>query len=443
MFDTLSDRLRGVFDALRGQPRITEEVLEKTLREIRMALLEADVHVGVVRALQDGVRTKASSEEVLKSLTPGQQVVKIVRDELEGLLGGSEAGRLSFNAQPPTVVLLVGLQGSGKTTTASKLGLWLKKAGKFPYLVPADVYRPAAIEQLVRIGTSAGLKVHAHDGAATPLAIATAALREARLRGYDPVIIDTAGRLHIDDALMDELAGLKTALDPSEILFVADAMTGQDAVRSAGEFHKALALTGVILTKMDGDARGGAALSIRHVTSVPIKFVGTGERPSEFEPFHPDRMVGRILGMGDLLGLIEKAEEAFDVSQGAELEAKLRKNQFTLQDFRDQLRTLQKMGPLSGVLGMLPGMGALKNVNLDDGAFKGVTALIDSMTPGERHRPEILSGSRKKRIAKGSGRSVQELNQLLKRFAQMRKMMKQVQAARGGGKGFRLPFLGG
>jgi signal recognition particle subunit SRP54 len=442
MFDTLSDRLRGVFDVLRGHPRITEEILEKTLREIRMALLEADVHVGVVRALQDGVRAKASSEQVLKSLTPGQQVVKIVRDELESLLGGSEAGRLSFKAQPPTVVLLVGLQGSGKTTTASKLGLWLKKAGKFPYLVPADVYRPAAIEQLVRIGTSAGLKVHAHDGSATPLEIATAALREARLRGYDPVVIDTAGRLHIDEALMDELAGLKAALDPSEILFVADAMTGQDAVRSAGEFHKALQLSGVILTKMDGDARGGAALSIRHVTSVPIKFVGTGERPSEFEPFHPDRMVGRILGMGDLLGLIEKAEEAIDVAQGLELEAKLRKNQFTLQDFRDQIRTLQKMGPLSGILGMLPGMGALKSVDLDDGAFKGVTALIDSMTPGERNRPEILGGSRKKRIAKGSGRSVQELNQLLKRFAQMRKVMKQVQAARGGGKGFRLPFLG-
>jgi signal recognition particle subunit SRP54 len=442
MFDTLSDRLRGVFDTLRGQPRITEEVLEKTLREIRMALLEADVHVGVVRALQDGVRAKASGEQVLKSLTPGQQVVKIVRDELEALLGGTEAGRLNFKAQPPTVLLLVGLQGSGKTTTAAKLGLWLKKAGKFPYLVPADVYRPAAIEQLVRIGTSAGLKVHTHDGGDPPLAIAAAALREARLRGYDPVLIDTAGRLHIDDALMDELQGLKASLQPSEILFVADAMTGQDAVRSAGEFHRALGLTGVILTKMDGDARGGAALSIRHVTSVPIKFVGTGERPSEFEPFHPDRMVGRILGMGDLLGLIEKAEEAVDVAQGLELEAKLRKNQFTLQDFRDQLRTLQKMGPLSGVLGMLPGMGALKNVDLDDGAFKGVTALIDSMTPGERNRPEILNGSRKKRVAKGSGRSVQELNQLLKRFAQMRKMMKQVQAARGSGKGFRLPFLG-
>jgi signal recognition particle subunit SRP54 len=442
MFDALSERLRGVFDTLRGQPRITEEVLEKTLREIRLALLEADVHVSVVRALLDGVKLKAVGEEVLKSLTPGQQVVKIVRDELEALLGAGDAARLQWKTKPPTVVLLVGLQGSGKTTSAAKLGLWLKKSGRFPYLVPVDVYRPAAIEQLVRVGASAGLKVHAHDGSESPLAIARRAVEEARLRGYDPVLIDTAGRLHIDDALMDELRGLKSELQPAEILFVADAMTGQDAVRSAGEFHKALELTGVILTKMDGDARGGAALSIRHVTSVPIKFVGTGERSSEFEPFHPDRLVGRILGMGDLLGLIEKAEEAVDVAQAAELEKKLRKNQFTLQDFRDQIRTIQKMGPLSGILGMLPGMGALKNVDLDDGAFKGVMALIDSMTPDERSRPEILNGSRKKRVAKGSGRSVQELNQLLKQFAQMKKMMKQVQAARAGGRGFRLPFLG-
>jgi signal recognition particle subunit SRP54 len=442
MFDTLSERLRGVFDALRGQTRITDEVLEKTLREIRLALLEADVQVGVVRALLEAVRAKATGEQVLKSLTPGQQVVKIVRDELEALLGGGEAARLQFRSQPPTVIFLVGLQGSGKTTTASKLGLWLKKSGKFPYLVPADVYRPAAIEQLVRVGTAAGLKVHTHDGSEKPLAIARTAVAEARRSGYDPVLIDTAGRLHIDEALMDELKGLKAALDPAEILFVADAMTGQDAVRSAAEFHKALSLTGVVLTKMDGDARGGAALSIRHVTSVPIKFIGTGERPAEFEPFHPDRMVGRILGMGDLLGLIEKAEETVDAAQAMELERKLRKNQFTLQDFRDQIRTLQKMGPLSGILGMLPGMGALKNAKIDDGAFKGVMALIDSMTPDERNRPEILSGSRKKRVAKGSGRSVPELNQLLKQFAQMKKMMKQLQAARGGGKGFKVPFLG-
>jgi signal recognition particle subunit SRP54 len=442
MFDALSQRLQGVFDALRGQPRITEEVLDKTLREIRLALLEADVHVGVVRALLDGVRARAKGEDVLKSLTPGQQVVKIVRDELATLLGTGETARLKFRSQPPTVIFLVGLQGSGKTTTTAKLGLWLKKAGKFPYLVPADVDRPAAIEQLVRVGTSVGLKVHDHDGSRRPLPIVREAVDEARRTGFDTVLVDTAGRLHIDEALMEELRGLKSALDPAEILFVADAMTGQDAVRSAGEFHKALDLTGVILSKMDGDARGGAALSIRHVTSVPIKFVGTGERPSEFDAFHPDRMVGRILGMGDLLGLIEKAEEAVDVAQAAELEKKLRKNQFTLQDFRDQMRTIQKMGPLSGILGMLPGMGALKDVNLDDGALKGVMALIDSMTPAERERPEILNGSRKKRVAKGSGRSVQEINQLLKQFAQMRKMMKQVQAARQGRKGFRLPFLG-
>ncbi|HEX4825696.1 MAG TPA: signal recognition particle protein [Candidatus Polarisedimenticolaceae bacterium] len=442
MFDALSERLQGVFDTLRGQTRITDEVLDKTLREIRMALLEADVHVGVVRALLDGVRAKAKDEEVAKSFTPGQQVVKIVRDELEALLGGPEAKQLQFRSQPPTVIFLVGLQGSGKTTTAAKLGLWLKKAGKYPYLVPADVDRPAAIEQLVRIGTAAGLKVHAHDGKRRPLPIAREALDEARLRGYDTVLVDTAGRLHIDAALMAELAELKTALSPQEILFVADAMTGQDAVKSAGEFHRALALTGVILTKMDGDARGGAALSIRHVTGLPIKFVGTGERPSEFDAFYPDRMVGRILGMGDILGLIEKAEEAVDLAQAKEMERKLRKNEFTLQDFRDQIRTLQKMGPLSGILGMLPGMGALKNADLDDGALKGVLALIDSMTPEERRRPEILNGSRKKRVSRGSGRPVQEINRLLKQFAQMRKVMKQVQAARSGRPGFKLPFLG-
>ena len=442
MFDALSDRLRGVLDALRGEPKITEEVLERTLREVRLALLEADVSVGVVRALLDGVRAKAIGGDVLKSLTPGQQVVGIVRDELEALLGTGEGARLKFASQPPTIVFLVGLQGSGKTTTAAKLGMWLKKAGRFPYLVPVDVYRPAAIEQLVRVGGAAGLKVYAHDGKDKPLAIARRALDEARNSGFDTVLVDTAGRLHIDASLMEELSELKAALSPHEILFVADAMTGQDAVRSASEFHKAVGVTGIVLTKMDGDARGGAALSIRHVTSVPIKFVGTGERPAEFEAFHPDRMVGRILGMGDILGLIERAEEAIDRDEAAALEKKLRKNTFTLQDFRDQIRTIQKMGPLSGILGMLPGMSALKNTDLDGEALKGVTALIDSMTPGERNRPEILNGSRKKRVARGSGRTVQELNQLLKQFAQMKKVMKQVQAARAGKRGFRLPLLG-
>ena len=442
MFDALSDRLRGVLDALRGEPKITEEILEKALREVRLALLEADVNVGVVRALLEGVRAKAVGADVLKSLTPGQQVVGIVRDELEALLGTGEGAKLKFASQPPTIIFLVGLQGSGKTTTAAKLGLFLKKAGRFPFLVPVDVHRPAAIEQLQRVGGAAGLKVHASDASDRPLAIARRALDEARRSGFDTVLVDTAGRLHVDASLMDELSELKAALAPHEILFVADAMTGQDAVRSASEFHRAVGLTGIVLSKMDGDARGGAALSIRHVTSVPIKFVGVGERASELEAFHPDRMVGRILGMGDILGLIERAEEAIDVEEAAALEKKIRKNTFTLQDFRDQIRTLQKMGPLSGILGMLPGMSALKNVDVDGDALKGVTSLIDSMTPKERERPEILNGSRKKRVARGSGRTVQELNQLLKQFAQMKKVMKQVQAARSGKRGFRFPMFG-
>jgi signal recognition particle subunit SRP54 len=442
MFDALSDRLRGVLDALRGEPKITEEVLDKTLREIRRALLEADVNVGVVKALLDGVRAKALGGDVLKSLTPGQQVVGIVRDELQALLGEGETNKIKFASQPPTIIFLVGLQGSGKTTTAAKLGLWLKKSGRFPYLVPVDVYRPAAIEQLQRVGGAAGLKVHASDASATPLAIARTALDEARRSGFDTVLVDTAGRLHVDAELMDELSGLKAALAPHEVLFVADAMTGQDAVRSASEFHKAVGLTGIVLSKMDGDARGGAALSIRHVTSVPIKFVGTGERASELDAFHPDRMVGRILGMGDILGLIERAEEAIDRDEAEALEKKLRRNTFTLQDFRDQIRTIQKMGPLSGILGMLPGMSALKNVDVDGKALTGVSSLIDSMTPAERERPEILNGSRKKRVARGSGRTVQELNQLLKQFAQMKKVMKQVQAAKAGKRGFRFPVFG-
>ena len=442
MFDNLSERLQGIFRKLGGQGRISEPVLEASLREIRMALLEADVHVGVARSLLESVRAKALGEEVFKSLTPGQQVVKIVKDELEALLGGTDATRLKFASRPPSVVLMVGLQGSGKTTTTAKLGLWLKKSGRYPFLVPVDVYRPAAVEQLVRVAKSAGLRVHEHDASRKPLEIAEEALLEARRSGFDTVLVDTAGRLHIDDALMEELRGLKAALAPSEILFVADAMTGQDAVRSAGEFHKALGLTGVVLTKMDGDARGGAALSIRHVTSVPIKFVGHGEKPSEFSPFHPDRIVGRILGQGDLLGLIEKAEEAFDVEQAADLEKKLRRNQFTLEDFRSQIRTVRKMGPLSGIVSMLPGMGQVREADLDDGALVRVAAILDSMTPDERSRPEILNGSRKKRIARGSGRSVPEINRLLKQYAQMRRMMKSARDSRGGKRRGVLPFRG-
>ena len=443
MFDNLTERLQGVFKKLSGQGRVNEATLKESLREVRMALLEADVHVGVVKELISAVREKASGEAVLKSLTPGQQVVKIVREELERLLGQGESGDLRFSGKPPTVILMVGLQGSGKTTTTAKLGAWLKKSGHYPYLVPVDIYRPAAIEQLVKVGTQAGLRVYEHDGSEKPLAIAKAGILEARRSGFDTVLIDTAGRLHIDDVLMDELRGLKQGLEPQEILFVADSMTGQDAVRSAGEFHAALEITGAVLTKLDGDARGGAALSVRHVTGVPIKFVGIGEKVDDLERFHPDRMVSRILGMGDVLTLIEKAEEAVDEEQAAELEKKIRKNQFSLKDFRDQLRTLKKMGPLSNVVSMLPGMGHAKEADLDPKATVRVVAIIDSMTPREREHPQLLNASRKRRIARGSGRTVPEINRLLKQFAQMKRMMKSMKSmakkGRKGGLPFRLP----
>jgi len=441
VLEDLSARLQGIFKTLRGQGRVNEAVLAESLREIRLALLEADVHVGVVRALLDSVRAKALGEEVLKSLSPGQQVVKIVRDELGALLGAGKSAPFRFASKPPGVVLLVGLQGSGKTTTAAKLGVWLKKSGHYPYLVPADVHRPAAVEQLQRVGRAVDLKVHEPDITRTPLEIARAGTQEARRSGFDTVVIDTAGRLHVDSELMTELRGLKEALAPTEILFVADAMTGQDAVRSAGEFHEALELTGIVLTKLDGDARGGAALSIRHVTGVGIKFVGTGERPDEFEVFEPDRMVGRILGMGDVLGLIEKAEETLDEDQARQLATKLRKNQFTLEDFRDQIRMVRKMGPLSSVVSMLPGMGAVREADLDSQALTRAVSIVDSMTPRERAAPQILNGSRKKRIARGSGQSVQEINRLLKQFAQIRRMMKTLQATKGR-RGLRLPFSG-
>jgi signal recognition particle subunit SRP54 len=431
VLESLSERLQGIFRTLRGQARVSESVLSDSLREIRLALLEADVNVAVARSLLDAVRAKALGEEVLKSLSPGQQVVKIVRDELAALLGSEEDARLRFASKPPSVILLVGLQGSGKTTTTAKLGLWLKKSGRYPFLVPVDVQRPAAIEQLARVGKSSGLKVFEHDGKGSPLEIAERAALDARRSGFDTVLVDTAGRLHVDEALMEELRALKAALAPSEILFVADAMTGQDAVRSAGEFHRALGLTGVVLTKLDGDARGGAALSIRHVTGVPIKFVGVGERPTEFEAFHADRLVGRILGQGDVLGLIEKAEEAFDEAEAKELEKKLRKNQFTLEEFRDQLRTVRKMGPLAGIVSMLPGMGNVREADLDSEALTRVLAIVDSMTPGERANPQVLNGSRKRRIARGSGQSVPEINRLLKQFAQMKRMIRTLQAARG------------
>ncbi|MDH3628662.1 MAG: signal recognition particle protein [Acidobacteriota bacterium] len=442
MFESLSERLQGAFKKLSGKTKISDAVLDESLREVRLALLEADVHVGVVKHLTAAVREKAAGEAVLKSLSPGQQVVKIVRAELEAILGEPDSGRLATASKPPTVVMMVGLQGSGKTTSTAKLGASLKKAGRYPYLIPADVYRPAAIEQLVRVGQSVGLQVHEHDGSRSPIEIVREGIATARKSGFDTVIVDTAGRLHIDDTLMDELKGLKSAFSPHEILFVADAMTGQDAVRSAGEFHTALDVTGVVLTKLDGDARGGAALSIRHVTGVPIKYIGIGERPTDFEVFHPDRMVGRILGMGDVLTLIEKAEEVVDEEQAKALEKKIRKNEFSLEDFRDQLKMLKRMGPLSGVVSMLPGMSHVKESDMDPKAVVRVMSLIDSMTPLERRKPQLLNGSRKKRVARGAGRTVPEINRLLKQFSQMKRMMKQMKNMKQKGRGGGMPFLG-
>ncbi len=442
MFQSLAARLQDVLRKLGGQGRISESVLKDSLREVRLALLEADVHVSVVRELLDAVRAKALGEEVLRSLTPGQQVIKIVREELERLLGGGGPAPLRFSSRTPAVMLLVGLQGSGKTTTTAKLGAWLARSGRHPYLVPADVQRPAAIEQLVRVGRGAGLKVHEHDGRSAPQAIAKEAVQLARRSGYDTVLVDTAGRLHVDESLMEELRALKRDLEPSEILFVADSMTGQDAVRSASEFHAALEATGVILTKLDGDARGGAALSIRSVTGLPIKFVGTGERPADFERFEADRMVSRVLGLGDVLGLIEKAEGLLDQTAARELERKLRKDRFTLADFRDQLRMVRRMGPLSGIVSMLPGMSQVKESDLDSRALTRVIAIVDSMTPLERTQPRVLNGRRKRRVARGSGQSVQEINRVLKQFAQLQRMMKAVRAGAGKGGRPRLPFFG-
>ena len=424
MFESLSTRIQDVFQSLRGEVRLTEEHVETALREIRLALLEADVNFKVVKAFIDRVRDRAMDQTVLKSLTPGQQVIKIVRDELLALLGDAEGG-LKKDASAPRVVLLLGLQGSGKTTTSGKLGLWLKRQGKHPLMVSTDVRRPAAIQQLAIVGDQAGVKVYAPE-TMDPVARATGALAEAKGKGFDTVIVDTAGRLHIDDELMDELQAIKDAVRPSDLLYVADAMTGQDAIKSAGEFNRRVGVTGVVLTKLDGDARGGAALSVVSVVGVPIAFVGSGERLEDLELFHPDRIVSRILGMGDVLSLIEKAEQAIDKDEAEQLEEKLRRNAFTLDDFRTQLKTIKKMGPLESILGMLPGMGNLKQLaeNKPDPKQLGrVEAIISSMTAEERRNEKIINGSRRKRIAAGSGTSVEEVNRLLKQFNEMRKVL--------------------
>jgi len=441
MFESLSNRLQDVFRQIRGEGRLTEQTVELALREIRMALLEADVNFKVVKAFIDRVRDRAVDQEVLRSLTPDQQVVRIVRDEMLALFGDAQGGLPASN-QRPRVIMLLGLQGSGKTTTSAKLGRWLIKQGRHPMLVSTDVRRPAAIQQLSVVGKQAGVRVHDPAGEADPVKRAVGALAEARNIGSDVVIVDTAGRLHIDDELMDELQAIKSAVQPSDQLFVADAMTGQDAIKSAGEFNRRIGVTGVVLTKMDGDARGGAALSVVSVVGVPIAFVGSGERLQDLEPFHADRVVSRVLGMGDVLSLIERAEEAVSLEDAAKLERKIRTDDFTLEDFRDQLRTIRKMGPLEQILGMLPGMGALKEMQqareqVDEKQMARVEAIINSMTAKERRNHQIINGQRRKRIAKGSGTSVEEVNRLLKQFIQMKKMLKAMGGMAGLAKGKR------
>jgi len=439
MLESLSTRLQDVFKTLRGESRLTEEAVDAALREIRLALLEADVNFRVVKAFIDRVRAKAVGEEVLRSLSPDQQVVRIVRDELLALFGDVTGG-LTETTRAPRVVLMLGLQGSGKTTTTAKLAKWLAQQGKHPMLVSTDVRRPAAIQQLSVLAKQVGVRVHDPEGEMDPVTRAAGALAATKQLGFDTLIVDTAGRLHIDDELMAELDAIAKAVDPTDRLYVADAMTGQDAIRSAGEFNARTGVTGVVLTKLDGDQRGGAALSVVGVVGVPIAFVGVGERPQDFEPFHADRLVSRMLGMGDVLTLIERAEAALDDDTREKLEKKTRLDDFTLEDFADQLKTLKKMGPLEQVLGMIPGMGALKQAakagaQVDDKQLSRVQAIISSMTPAERNDHQLLNGSRRKRIARGSGTKVEDVNRLLKQFVEMRKMLKTMAGAGGGRKG--------
>ncbi|MGE5234077.1 MAG: signal recognition particle protein [Acidobacteriota bacterium] len=431
MFDGLQGKLSEVFRHLRGEGRVSEEALRAALRQIRLALLEADVNFKVVKAFLDRVEQRALGAEVLQSLTPDQQVLKIVRDELVAILGGEEAGELRLDGRP-AVLLLCGLQGSGKTTTAGKLAKRLEKRGKHPLLVAGDLQRAAAVEQLVQVGAAVGVPVLEPEPGEKVVALASRALAVARDRGHDVVIMDTAGRLHVDAELMAELQAVAERLAAQETLFVADAMTGQDAVRSAQEFGRALKLTGVVLTKLDGDSRGGAAISIRAVTDVPIRFAGVGEKADDLELFSPGRMASRILGMGDVLGLIEKAQQGIEREEAERLAERIARREFTLDDLRDQLRQLKKMGPLSSVLDMLPKVGPLRgmqNLDVDESKFKRVEAILSSMTPGERRNPTLLNGARKRRIARGSGTTVQEINQLLKQYLGMKKMMKSMKGS--------------
>ena len=441
-FENLGSKLQDVFKQLKSKGKLTEKDVKAALREVKLALLEADVNFKVVKDFINAVTEKAIGDEILKSLTPGQHVVKIVNDELVGLMGSSQS-KLTFSNKSPTVFMMVGLQGAGKTTTIGKLAGQLRKQGKKPLLVACDIYRPAAIKQLEIVAKTYNIPVFSMGTDINPVEIATKALEEAKIKGNDVVIVDTAGRLHIDIELMGELADIKTAIRPQEILLVVDAMTGQDAITVADSFNSQLGIDGIIITKLDGDTRGGAALSVRSVTGKPIKYVGMGEKMEDLEPFHPDRMASRILGMGDVLSLIEKAQEAIDEEEAKKLEQKLRNQDFNLEDFLSQMQQIKKMGPIKNILGMIPGMGNLNidDAQIDEKALVHVEAIIRSMTIKERQNPDILNGPRKKRVAMGSGRSIQEVNQLLKRFEEMKKMMKQFSGMGKGKKGkFKLPF---
>lgn len=445
MFESLSARLQGVVDRLRGKARITEADLDVALRDIRLALLEADVNFRVVKDFVAKVRERALGADVLTGVHPGQQVVKAVHDELVAVLGG-ERHVLKLDDKP-SLVMLVGLQGSGKTTTAAKLAVRLRRDGRKPLLVAADVYRPAAVDQLVSLGDQIGVEVHTRPAGTPALEIARSGMEQARQRGLDVVLLDTAGRLHVDEPMMDELVRVAGAVTPSETLLVVDAMTGQDAVKVAEAFHHRLPLTALVLTKMDGDARGGAALSIRSVTGLPIAFIGTGERTDGLEPFHPDRLAQRILGMGDILSLVERAQETVDQEEAERVAQRLMESRFTLDDFRSQLAQVKKMGPIGQLVGMIPGAGQLAGAAqqaVDDGQLKRIEAIIDSMTPGERRHPELIKASRRRRIATGSGTTPADVNRVLKQFGEMQRLMRQLGSGRlpRGGNGLR-SILGG
>jgi len=450
-FENLGEKLQNVFKKLRGKGKLSEKDVKEAMREVRLALLEADVNFRVVKEFVTGVTEKSIGHDVLEALNPGQQVIKLVHEELIALMGSSQS-QLTFSSKPPTVYMMVGLQGAGKTTSSGKLAGLLRKQGKRPLLVACDIYRPAAIKQLQIVGSTYNIPVFEMGDKNDPVTIAEKSLDFARDNGHDIVLIDTAGRLHIDDTLMDELTRVRTAVKPQEILLVVDAMTGQDAVNVAQTFDEKLGLDGIIVTKLDSDTRGGAVLSVKKVTGKPVKYVGMGEKLDDMEVFHPERMASRILGMGDVLTLIDKAQQAFDEKQAADLEQKIRNNTFTLEDFLDQMQQIKKMGSIKDLIGMIPGMNqaALADADVDEKAMAHTEAIIQSMTREERHNPNILNGSRKRRISKGSGRTIQEVNRLLKQFDEMRKMMKNFTG--GGmmgkkkgkfGKMGKLPFFGG